>query len=140
MPSDQNLTDEKLLELVEKERHTFSGDYFPLHHKNLDAVKKCSDLIAQDRNSIHRNTPKTRAHTILTDIWAHLPEVFVLCSLAITPTRLGTLKSRDYLRKLLKWWEKAEQPKALVETIIRLSKVLPPRKVGCTSIPSEVPP
>ena len=126
MARDQ-LTDEKLLELVERQRTNFSGDYIPLHQKDLDAVQKCSALVAEDRNEIKRNTSKTRAHIILKDIWTYLPEVFVLCSLAAHPTRIGTLKSKCYLRKLLTWWKEADQPKGLVETVERLSEVLPAR-------------
>lgn len=133
MPSGQNLTDDELLDLIEKERSAFSDDYVPLHHEKLDALKKCSNLVAKDRNSISRNTQKRRAHIILTDIWAYLPEVFVLCSLATNPTKLGTLKSRDYLGKLLRWWKEADQPRALLETVERLSEILPSRKAGLTS-------
>ena len=45
MLEDQQLTDETLLELVERQRTNFSGDYIPLHQKDLDAAKKCSALI-----------------------------------------------------------------------------------------------
>ena len=127
MPEDQQLTNEILLELVETQPTKFSGEYVPLHQKDLDAAKKCSALITQDRNLIKRNTAKTRAHIILTDVWTHLPEVFVLCSLATNPTRIGTLKSKCYLRKLLSWWKVTDQPTGLLETVERLSEVLPPR-------------
>ena len=46
----------KLLELLEKERKCFAGDYVPLSQKQLQAIERCSDLIATDRNSIQRNT------------------------------------------------------------------------------------
>lgn len=125
MASDRRLTDEKLLKLVEKERTKFSSDYVPLHEKDLGAVKNCSALIAEDRNSIKRNTPKTRAHIILTDVWTHLPEVFVLCSLATNPTRLGSLESKSYLGKLLRWWEEIDRPTGLVRIVEQLSEFLP---------------
>lgn len=57
MSVDQILTDEILLELVERQRNRFSGDYVPLHQKDLDTAKKCSSLVAEDRNLIKRNTP-----------------------------------------------------------------------------------
>lgn len=65
MPSRHNLTDEDLLDLIEKERSTFSSDYVTLPHEKLDALKKCSNLVVIDRNSISRNTRKLRAQLSL---------------------------------------------------------------------------
>ena len=122
-PSDQDLTENELLDVVETRRKTFSSDYVPIHDKELDMVQRCSDLVVKDRGSIRRNTPKTRAHTILTDIWGEFPEVFVLCSMAIYPTKLGTLKSTHYLRRLQAWWGKVDHPKGLTTTVEKLLEI-----------------
>lgn len=129
MSSGQQLTAEKLLDLVETESRTFSDDYLPFTHKQSQAVKKCSDLLAQDRTRIRRNIPKARAHIILSDIWAQSPEIFVLCALTTNPTSLSSLKSQDYLRILLGWWNKGHHLKGLTEAINRHLDIFPERAV-----------
>lgn len=119
------LTDEELLELLDIARKSFSNDYIPLHDTKIAAIKKCADLVAIDRSSIVRNALKSRAHTILTDIGKYHPEVFVLCSIATTITRLGSLKSKDYIRKLREWWDNAKKPDGLRQTVEQLADILP---------------
>ena len=102
--SGQELTTLKLLDLLEIERRAFSDDYLPFTQKQLQAITKFSNLLALDRTTIRRNIPKTRAHIILSDIWVHSSEIFVLCALATNPTSLGSLKLQDYLQTLLGWW------------------------------------
>ena len=53
------------------------------------------------RNALKKNARKLRAHTILSEIWKHSTEVFVLCALATHPTTLGSLNSEGYLKALL---------------------------------------
>jgi hypothetical protein len=126
--SNTGLTDGEL-ELLNIARGTFSNDYIPLHDKKIAAIKKCADLVAIDPRSILRNVLKSRAHTILTDIWTYShPEVFVLCSIATTITRLGGLKSTDYIRKLREWWDKADKPDGLRQTVKKLAKILPTKQ------------
>lgn len=128
------LTTVKLLDLLETERRTFSDDYLPFTQKELQAITKYSNLLAQDRTTIRRNIPKTRAHIILSDIWAHNSEIFVLCALATNPTSLGSLKSQDYLRTLLGWWNGVEHPKGLTEAMNHHPNVLPPKKTVASEV------
>ncbi|KFY65434.1 hypothetical protein V496_02558 [Pseudogymnoascus sp. VKM F-4515 (FW-2607)] len=123
--SNPGLTGDELVELLSMARKTFSDDYIQLHDKKIAAIKNCAALVAIDPTTIRRNVPRKRAHTILTDIWRDLPEVFVLCSVAITIARLGQLKSTDYIRQLREWWDKADRPDGLKETVKRLADILP---------------
>ena len=83
--------------------------------------------VTVDRKSISRDSQQSRAQTILFDIWVYLPQVFVLCSLTTNPRRLGTFKSSSYLDNLSRWWKRVDQPRALLEIVERLSKILPSR-------------
>ena len=47
------LIDEKLLKLVEKEWKHFFKDYIPLSQKQLQDIKRCSDVIKKDQNTIN---------------------------------------------------------------------------------------
>ena len=52
------LTDEKLLKLVKKEWRRFSKDYIPLLQKQLQDIKRCSDVIRKDQNTTSWNSIK----------------------------------------------------------------------------------
>jgi hypothetical protein len=124
------LTDEEFIGILETERKTYSTEFVPLHPKKLKRIRKCVELTAEARDSIHRNFPKKRAHIILTDLWTSVPEVFVLCASAIFQMKLGSLKSDNYLGKILEWWKKVNHPKGLAETVQALDvlKVLHDKK------------
>ena len=122
--NNRTLTDERLLELIEKKRTIFIDDYIFLNVKNVNVVKKCFVLIAVNKNSIKRKFFKTRAHIFLTDIWTHFSEIFLLCSLTTNSIKLKSLKSKSYLRKLLKWWKKIDYFIELTKTVERLSEIL----------------
>ena len=78
------LTNESLVDLLKQELKIFSEDYFPLHEKQLKAIQRCIALVEEEEDKIIRNIPKRRAHVILKDLWTHIPEAFLLCSLAVT--------------------------------------------------------
>jgi hypothetical protein len=136
MSREQKLTDEILRDLADEMRQCFGEDYIPLSKAQSAATKKCSDLVVQEPTSWSRNTIKTRAHTILSDLWTYSPEIFILVALSVTPTKLGTLKSDKYLQVLLRWWNSVHHPKGLQEIINHHSDILPPRQ---ESPPKESP-
>ncbi|XMA19880.1 hypothetical protein WAI453_012671 [Rhynchosporium graminicola] len=122
--SNTGLTVEKLLEVLEAERRTYCSQFVPLHPKKLALIRKSVELIAQKYDSIRkrRNSAKTRAHIILTDLWTLNKETFVLCSSRFFPTQLGSLKSENYLQKVQEWWndEGLVHPIGLEETLRQL--------------------
>lgn len=105
------------IELLDKELERFSDDSFPLSDKQLQAIRRCTNLVNTDKSDIGDNAPKRRARGILIDLWTHIPEVFFLCSLATTPTLLGTLKSEDYLKFVSQWWKNVDVPSGLTKTL-----------------------
>ncbi|KJZ77305.1 hypothetical protein HIM_03029 [Hirsutella minnesotensis 3608] len=120
------LTNEKLVSLLKEELKRYSDEYYPLHTRQLNAIKRCTALVNTVESDIGDNSPKRRAHAILTDLWMHAPEVFFLCSTAATPSKLGTLKSMDYMESVLKWWEEiTDPPGGLTKAFDRHSDILP---------------
>ncbi|KAF7570509.1 hypothetical protein PtrM4_105110 [Pyrenophora tritici-repentis] len=131
MPREQNLTDESLCDLADAARKCFGEDEedeIPLTEIQIAAIKKCSDLVVENPASSQRNTSKRRAKAILTELWTHRPELFILVALSVNITKLGTLKSDKYLQVLLRWWNSVDHPKGLKEIVSDLSDILPPRK------------
>ena len=124
MKSKATLTSEDLVGLLDQELQRFSDEYFPLHTSQLDAIKRCTAVVDEDDNAA-TNVPKKRAQRILTDLWTHLPEAFLLCSLAATPSKLGSLKAVDYMKYILRWWDGVKAPAGLTKTFDRHLDVLP---------------
>lgn len=121
------LTIASLCDLLENTRKTFGNVYYPFGIGQRELITKCSEIAGSDFKTWqkNRNTTKTRAHRILNDVARHKPELFVLLALSITPTRLGTLKSKDYLRGLIAWWEKVDHPRGLKEAVKHHASALP---------------
>jgi hypothetical protein len=108
---------------------TFGDEYVELHKNRIRGIKKWTDC--RGAEVIKKNTLKTRAKTILTDIWRDLDdEVFILCALSTTLTVLGTMKSEIYVLKLKQWWKDVKVPAGLKETAKQLAAIpgiLPPK-------------
>jgi hypothetical protein len=121
------LTIPTLCALLEKTRRSFGNAYYPLGTQQCELITKCSDIARSDRGTFQkkRNTTKARAHRILTDIAHHELELFLLLALSVTPTRLGSLKSKDYLRGLNAWWDEVDHPKGLREAVKNHFNILP---------------
>jgi hypothetical protein len=127
---DSDLTDEKIIDIFEAELQTYKDELVPLHPKKRDLIRKSVKLTVLDHHSIKRNAPKKRAHIILNDLWTSIPEAFLLCATAIHPHKLGSLKTTNYLGKILQWWKVVEHPKGLTLTVHQLDilKALRERK------------
>lgn len=121
----EHLTNSALVNLLMQELEKFSDDYYPLHSSQLNAIKRCRSLVGIDDSEVGDNTTKRRARIILVDLWTHSPEAFLLCSLAITPSHLGTLKSTDYMKDVIQRWENVEVPRGITKTFDRHSDALP---------------
>jgi hypothetical protein len=107
------LDDNKFIAGLQEKLQEFSVECFPLTTKQIDRLKRSKLLIAQDASDIVKNIPKKRAHTILTELWTHLPEVYFLCSLAFNQSELASLKSSTYLAAASQWWHGVDKPQGL---------------------------
>jgi hypothetical protein len=84
MSSKPKLTDESLIDLLEKYRRSFTGQSRPLLTAEETALRKANDLVMKPLESPTRNyRRRKRAFTILSDIKNCISyDVFVLCALA----------------------------------------------------------
>jgi len=92
MPRQKNLTENNLRDLTNKTRKCFGEDYIPLSNAQCAASRRCSDLVAMNPISWSRNTAKRRAHTILSELWTHSSELFLLVALVCPSNKAGNLK------------------------------------------------
>ncbi|KAK3933766.1 hypothetical protein QBC46DRAFT_401315 [Diplogelasinospora grovesii] len=124
MPGTSSFTPEDLVRDLEAEHQTYSDQYYPLHKKKEDLIKRCVALVEADGSSI-KETRKKRARTILVDLWTHVPEVFFLCASKLTPTKLGNLTATGYMEVVSKWWDSVSHPQGLTNALDRHSNILP---------------
>ncbi|KAF2758960.1 hypothetical protein EJ05DRAFT_499387 [Pseudovirgaria hyperparasitica] len=125
MPQKQLATSDQLRELLEAERARFTDQCVPLSTKQLQSLKRASEVAMVGEVAVQRNTPKKRARTILRELWANSPEIFVLCAIATSPSTLGELKASDYLQVLFRWWDDVHHPSGLNDLIKTLQHYLP---------------
>lgn len=110
----KQLTDDSLIDLLEKQRCTFTDQYRPLLTAQETALQKADSIAKEPLESLKRNYSKKKANAILNDIKSCIsPEVFVLCALAVNPSALGTAKLGDYVSTIRRWWERTSHPKGL---------------------------
>jgi hypothetical protein len=114
MSSKSQITVESLIDLLEKQRCTFTVRYRPLLTAQATAVQKANSLAKEPLESLKRNYSKKRAHAILNDLKNCIsPDVFILCALAANPSALGIAKLGDYVSTIGSWWDRVSHPKGL---------------------------
>ncbi|PTU17796.1 hypothetical protein P175DRAFT_0378321 [Aspergillus ochraceoroseus IBT 24754] len=128
--SSPNLTSSELIALCDTTRRSFSDNFIPFTNLQLEKVQKSSTLVRSNRHSIGKNAPKLRAHTVLSELWTHCPEGFILCALSTYQSRLGTLKSTDFLRDMMEWWQGVEHPGGLSAVLVHYANILPGNNQG----------
>jgi hypothetical protein len=80
------------------------------------------DLLREGEVSLGKRSSSTRsvrlrARELLKNIFQVLgPEAFLLCTLAVTITRLGEIAPRTRVATLQDWWNVIQPPKGLVTT------------------------
>lgn len=130
-------TIDELIEILEAERKAFGNEYLALSEKQRASLEKFSQLVNLNNDDVHHNAPKKRAQTIMNDLWRHIPEVFILRALPMTFARLGSLKSNDYLRPILDWWQRLEHPTGLKATLQQCPDILPTKRSDAECVPSS---
>lgn len=110
------------IEELESERTTFDDEIHPLPKYQYKAFELCCDLLREDGTSMaqrsdqHRSS-RLRVRTLFTDVFVGLgAEVFLLCTLATSITKLSTISHRDLFSQLRAWWKSASHPCGLTET------------------------
>ncbi|KAI1437348.1 hypothetical protein GGR50DRAFT_97704 [Xylaria sp. CBS 124048] len=112
----------------------------PLHSDQVDAIQRCTVLVNSPVST--KNTPKRRAKRILSDLWKYNPQLFVLCSLAMYPSRIGMLKSTNYLEAMVEWLKQNNITipiKELSRIVDDYPHLLPDTVAPASSLESSVP-
>ncbi|KJZ70603.1 hypothetical protein HIM_09991 [Hirsutella minnesotensis 3608] len=126
MAPDPISTNDVLVAVLDRECNKFTDQYFPIHAKQIRSLEAALALVNTDKHSIKRNWSKSRAANILTDLWTHVQEAYILCALATTQTSLGALKTIDYIKAVQIWWEGRQvKPRGLSEILHYHSNILP---------------
>jgi len=114
-----------LIQLLEKEVALFDDNTTPLLCSQLNSFTSAYEIIKEDHNlklSRQRLSDRARARDLLTDVFLILgPEVFLLCTFAITITRLSTIKSKEFIPRLRAWWASSPRPRGLTTTAADLT-------------------
>lgn len=142
MTSQIRLTTAKFVDILQVELGRWTEHQPLLCAKELDRLRKATDLVAEDPTTITRNAQKKRVHMILKELWSHLPQVFILCALKITHTHLGTLKSTSFLTEVRNWWQGIDKTDSLNKAISIYSDVLPsstPKFPATRNIQFDIP-
>jgi len=115
-------SDESIIEQFETERQNFSESACPLLPKQSDGFDAWCNLLQESATSLvkrsrqHRSR-RLRARTLLGNVFSKLgPEVFLLCTLATTISKLAETRREDFVTKLQIWWTKASHPQGLTQT------------------------
>ena len=110
------------LELLDCERATFDDDAYPLPKHQKDAFELCCELLKEEETSManrskQRRSIRYRARTLLSDVFSGVgPEVFLLCTLCTTISKLATVSLKVLIPELRRWWKTVSHPTGLTET------------------------
>jgi len=112
-------TFQSVVNLLEAELATFSDRLVPLLSYQIQAIQTVYDLLNEDGESIQnrskqRRSEVSRARELLIDTYLRIgPEVFLLCTIALSISALAKLKPQQILPELDQWWKSAEHPEGL---------------------------
>ena len=106
----------------------FDDVAYPLTNHQQNAFQGCCRLLEETESSLQRlsrtqRNTRQRARDLLVDIYRGVgTEVFLLCALSITISKLGAVPQKNLLPQLRKWWNTTSRPKGLSETSTTLCK------------------
>jgi hypothetical protein len=110
---------DRLLRDLEAERATFHDDKLPLLSYQASAFNSCLELLQEDEASLSRLTKQRRSdrlkvRTFMSDVYLGVgSEVFLLCIITTTITRMEKIHLRHAIPKLRTWWRACLHPNGL---------------------------
>ncbi|KAF1361327.1 hypothetical protein EJ07DRAFT_112110 [Lizonia empirigonia] len=110
---------DRLITDLEAERATFHDDKLPLLSYQASAFNSCLDVLQEDGASLSRLTKQRRSdrlkvRTFMTDVYLGVgSEVFLLCIITTTITRMEKIPLRHAIPKLRTWWRACLHPSGL---------------------------
>ena|SRR2546423_4499451 len=128
VPHSEDSSNNWLIQQLEIKRRTFKERRRRLSTKEKQSLNSSLALL-QETNDISsrsrsRRSVRSRARELLEDIFSDLgAEVLLLCTLAISITKLSKLHSNDDLTQdVLRWWSTVQRPEGLTETASQIWK------------------
>lgn len=115
-------SNESLINLLEAEMKAFGDHPCPLLSWQLEAFHAYRTILEEDDASFalrskQRRSELGRVRDLLTDIFVGLGiEVFLLCILAIQPSKLAPIRPRAFIPLLRRWWSVSSPPRGLTLT------------------------
>ena len=136
-----------LIENLDAEIAKFDESAYVLPSHQLKALETCLNLITEDPDkaaqfSKPRRNAREHARTALKDIFSGVaPEVFLLCSLSTSISRLAKVAQTSLVPDLRKWWKTTSCPQGLVDSARLLCEnySIPELVGGMKKRPEEVP-
>ncbi|KAI9780729.1 MAG: hypothetical protein M1816_002682 [Peltula sp. TS41687] len=108
------------IELLESQRATFDDEAYPLPKYQSDAFQSCYELMREhpfSKRSKQRRSTMMQTHTLLTDVFLSVgPEVFLLCTLSTSISKLATITLKGLVPELRRWWKTVSHPQGLSKT------------------------
>lgn len=111
---------EWLISTLRREMTTFDDTTSSLLERQNKAFSLHCDLLREDEASLETRSSSTRsvrlrAREVLKNIFQVLgPEIFLLCTLSVSITKLGEIAPRTRISTLQSWWDAIEPPQGLV--------------------------
>ena len=109
-----------LLENLDAEIAKFDESAYNLPKHQIKALELCLKLIAGEGEaefSRQRREARQHARTALTDTFSGVaPEVFILCCMSTSVSRLAQVVRTSLVPDLRKWWKATSPPQGLVDS------------------------
>lgn len=108
-----------LIDNLEAELAKFDDSVYSLPEYRIRAFKSCVKLLSDDTNfaglSKGRRKSLKHARTVLKDVFQGIgPEVFILCCMSTSISRLANTSHDSLIPDLRKWWKPIDPPQGLV--------------------------
>lgn len=119
-------TDADLIDVLTLQLARFADGPLILSNKEIDRLKKFTELVGENRAAIKNHAIKKRAHIVLTDLSTKAPAAFFLCALGTVISRVGKLGSETYMGAITNWWRHdAIKWAGLLQTMDAFKEYLP---------------
>ena len=129
-----NITIDGLIDLLEKRRLAFMSPDRGLFPQEYVSLEKANSLLKSPPPT--RNTNRKKARGFLLELKQSVsPDAYVLCAIAVAPTRLGSSNLNGFVEAVGRWWRDAIPPTQLtkISQEFNLTKKLVTGKPHCPS-------
>ena len=115
-------------ESLEKKRKDFEEGSYTIVSRLKTTFSRWDVLVREDDASLQnrssgRRSIRRRARDLIREVYEAMdPDVFLLCTLVTSISKLATVKTEGLIRDLSQWWKAKPHPYALTEASTALCK------------------